>query len=81
MHKPALIPIHRQDQVHCAMGRDIRLGALEKANPNTPVIWCSVMVVTAKSDGTPRRIVNIQSQNLHSVLSLIHLADRVSQNT
>ena len=54
VHKPATVPIHWQEQVHNDLERDVRLGVLEKVSPNTPVTWCSRMVVTAKADGTPR---------------------------
>ena len=45
------------------------------------------MVVTCKADGTPRRTVDLQPQNRHSVRqthhvpSPFHLADRVPQHT
>ena len=86
-HKPALVPIHWQDQVFKDLERDVQIGVLEKVSPNTPVTWCSRMVVTAKADGTPRRTVDLQPQNRHSVRqthhvpSPFHLADRVPQNT
>ena len=87
VHKPALVPVHWQDKVHQDLERDVRIGVLEKVNPNTPVTWCSRMVVTAKADGSPRRTVDLQPQNRHSVRqthqveSPFHLADRVPQGT
>ena len=57
VHKPGLVPIHWQEQVLKDLERDVNIGVLEKVSPNTPVTWCSRMVVAAKSDGTPRRTV------------------------
>ena len=87
IHKPALVPIHWQERVHSDLERDVQIGVLEKVSPNTPVTWCSRMVVTAKSDGSPRRTVDLQPQNRHSVRQThhvqtpFHLADRVPQGT
>ena len=87
VHKPAAVPIHWQEQVHHDLERDVKLGVLEKVPPNTPVTWCSRMVVTAKSDGSPRRTVDLQPQNRHAVRqthhvqSPFHLAVSVPQNT
>ena len=67
VHKPGLVPIHWQEQVFKDLERDVKIGVLEKVSPNTPVTWCSRMVVAAKSDGTPRRTVDLQPQNRESV--------------
>ncbi|XP_052760759.1 uncharacterized protein LOC128203366 [Mya arenaria] len=85
VHKPALVPIHWQDKVYADLERDVRIGVLERVDSNTPTTWCSRMVVTGKADGTPRRTVDLQPQNRHSVRqthhvpSPFHLADRVPQ--
>ena len=87
VHKPALVPIHWREKVYQDLERDVRLGVLEKGHPNTPVTWCSRMVTTPKSDGTPRRTVDLQPHNHHAVRqthyvsSPFHLADRIPQNT
>ena len=87
IHKPAMVPIHWQDRVYHDLERDVKLGVLEKVAPNTPVTWCSRMVVTSKTDGSPRRTVDLQPQNKHSVRqthhvqSPFHLAVSVPQNT
>jgi len=85
IHKPALVLLHWQDKVYADLERDVRIGVLEKVAPNTPTTWCSRMVVTSKSDGSPRRTVDLQPQNCqsvrqtHHVPSPFHLADRVPQ--
>ena len=87
VHRPASVPIHWQEKVYHDLERDVKLGVLEKVPPNTPVTWCSRMVVTSKSDGSPRRTVDLQPQNKHAVRQThhvptpFHLADRVPQNT
>ena len=87
VHKPALVPIHWQDKVLEDLERDVRIGVLEKVNPNTPVTWCSRMVVTAKANGSPRRTVDLQHLNKHSVRQTHHvpspflLASKVPQHT
>ena len=86
-HKPAMVPIHFQEKVHADLERDVRLGVLEKVVPNTPVTWCSRMVVMAKSDGSPRRTVDLQPQNKASVRQTHHvqtpfkLAEAIPQKT
>ena len=87
IHKPGLVPIHWQDKVYQDLERDVRIGVLEKVAPNTPVTWCSRMVVTAKADGTPRRTVDLQPQNRQSVRQTHHvqspfkLAGQIPQGT
>ena len=87
VHKPVLVPIHWQDKVFKDLERDVDIGVLERVSPNTPTTWCSRMVITAKSDGTPRRTVDLQPQNRHSVRqthhvpSPFHLANKVPQGT
>ena len=87
IHKPGLVPIHWQEKVYQDLERDVRIGVLERVSPNTPVTWCSRMVVAAKADGTPRRTVDLQPQNRHSVRQThhvqtpFHLAVRVPQHT
>ena len=87
VHKPAVVPVHWQDKVYADLERDVALGVLEKVGPNTPVTWCSRMVVTSKADGTPRRTVDLQPQNRQSVRQTHHtstpfkLAEQIQQGT
>ena len=87
VHKPALVPIHWQNKTNENLERNIRIGVLERVDPNTPTSQCPRMVVTCKADGTQRRTVDLQPQNRHSVHqthhvpSPFHLADRVPQHT
>ena len=67
VNNPASIPIHWHAKVKRDLDRDVRLGIIEKVPVNTPSIWCSRMVVTCKANGDPRRTVDMQPQNKHSV--------------
>ena len=67
VHTPSPIPVHFREEVKAQLDRDIRLGVLEKVPLNTPVTWCSRLVVATKADGTPRRTVDLQKLNEASV--------------
>ena len=60
VHTPLPIPHHWEDTVKDDIDRDVRLGILEKVPEGTPVEWCARMVVQPKSDGKPRRTVDLQ---------------------
>ena len=87
VHRPAVVPIHWEEEVYRDLERDVRRKVLEPVGPNVPVKWCSRMVVAAKSDGKPRRTVDLQHLNRHAVRqthhvrSPFHLADKVPQKT
>ena len=82
-HKVNPVPIHWQYKVKADLDRDVALGVLEKVGDNTPVVWQSKMVVTAKANGDPRRVVDLQNLNRHSsrqtfpVSSPFHLATQI----
>ena len=65
-HKVIPVPLHWREKVKADLERDVRLGVLKKVPENTPVTWLSRMVVTAKSNGEPRRTVDFQALNKHS---------------
>ena len=52
-HRVQPVPMHWQEKVHMDLVRDVKLGVLEKL----PTTWLSCMVITAKSNGEPRRTV------------------------
>ena len=64
--KPSAIPLHWTDDVKAGLDRDEKLGVIEKVPVNVPVKWCSRMVVTPKSDGTPRRVIDFSPINRHA---------------
>ena len=69
------------------LDRDVALGVLEKVPDNCPVTWLSRMVITAKANGSPRRTVDYQPLNKHSLRqtfpmqSPFQLASQVPANT
>ena len=69
---PAVIPIHWQTPVKEGLDRDEALGVIAKVPVNTPVKWCSRMLVTPKTDGTPRRVIDYTTINRHAPRQLHH---------
>ena len=66
-HKIVPVPLHWKTQVKVDLDRDVALGVLEKVSDNCPVTWLSRMVITAKANGNPRRTVDFQPLNRHSL--------------
>ena len=66
-HRPRPVPMHWLEEVKEGLDRDCRIGVLEKVPVGTPTTWCAPMVTVAKHDGTPRRTVDFQKINEHSV--------------
>ena len=63
---PGTIPLHWEQQVKQGLERDVQLGVIEKVPVNQPVRWCSRMLVTAKHDGSPRRVIDYTQINKHA---------------
>ena len=72
VHTPVAIPLHWEDKVHRDLMRDVALGVIEPVPINTPVTWCSRMVVVPKHSGEPRRTVDLQALNRASVRQTHH---------
>ena len=66
VHTPAQVPLHWREAVKKGLDRDVQLGVLEPVPVNEPVTWCSRMLVTPKSNGKPRRVVDFQALNSHA---------------
>jgi transposase InsO family protein len=86
-HNPFSIPIHWQEEVKRKLDKDVEDGVIEPVPIGEPVRWCSPMVVTAKSDGSPRRTVDLQKLNqqclreTHHCRSPFWLANQVPHHT
>lgn len=66
-HKPAVVPLHWKEPVKGGLDRDERLGVIKKVDVNTPIKWCSRMVVTPKPNSNePRRVIDYSAVNLHA---------------
>lgn len=63
VHTPAAIPLHWKDEIEKQLEADIKLGVIEKVEPNTPTTWCHRAIWVRKADGSPRRVVDFQSLN------------------
>ena len=87
VHTPYSIPIHWRDEVKRLLDRDVEDGIIEPVPIGDPVRWCSPMVVTAKADGNPRRVVDYQNLNkqclreTHHCASPFQLASQVPSHT
>ena len=62
-YTPAPVALHWQDKVKNDLDRDVALGVLERVPYGEVPEWCSRMVVTRKSDGGPRRTVDLSPLN------------------
>ena len=87
VYTPSPIPHHWQERVKAGLDRDVRLGVLEKVPVNEAVRWCSRMVITAKHDGTPRRVIDFGPLNknaprqTHHTKSPYSIASAIPGNT
>ena len=63
VHTPVPVPLHWEDKVHRDLMRDVALCVSAPVPVNTPVTWCSWMVVVPKHNGEPRRTVHMQALN------------------
>ncbi|KAK4305128.1 hypothetical protein Pmani_022960 [Petrolisthes manimaculis] len=77
--RPPNVPVHWQEEVSEQLKRDVALGVIERVPPNTPVTWLHSMVLTPKSNGTPRRTVDLQPLNRHSVRETHHTIPPIKQ--
>ena len=62
-HTPPQVPLHWKEDVKRGLDRDCQLGVLEKVPVNDPVTWCHRMLITAKTNGQPRRVVDFTALN------------------
>ena len=63
VHTPYKIPLNWEEEVKKQLLDDVNLGVLEFVPHGEPSEWCHPMVVTRKSDGGPRRCVDMSSLN------------------
>ena len=87
VHTPLPVPIHWQAEVKAQLDRDCRLGVIEPVPWGEPTTWCSRMVTVAKSNGSPRRTIDLQPLNdaalrhTHHTPPPFHLAMSVPHHT
>jgi hypothetical protein len=61
--RPGSVPLHLEKEVKEGLDKDERLGVIEKVPVNTPVTWCTRMVVCMKKSGKVRRTVDFKPVN------------------
>ena len=87
VHTPIPVAHHWKRQVKADIDQDVRMGVIEPVPQGTPTTWCSRMVVAHKSDGSPRRTVDLQRLNkaslreTHHTPSPFNLVSTVPTNT
>ena len=87
VHTPIPVPIHWRTEVKSQIDRDVKLGVIEPVPWGEPATWCTRMVTVAKSNGSPRRTVDLQALNdasvrqTHHTQSPFHQAMSVPHNT
>ena len=85
--KTGFIPLHLYDLVMADLKRDISMGVLERHPINEPVTWCHRMIICTKSDGTPRRTIDMSPLNKvclrepYGSKSPFHMARSIPRNT
>ena len=72
VHTPIPVPVHWKAEIKAQLDRDVRLGVIEPVPWGEPAIWCSRMIPVAKSDGSPRRTIDLQALNAASVRQTHH---------
>ena len=72
VHTPLPVPIHWKDEIKAQLDRDVKLGVIEPVPWSEPTTWCSRMIPVAKSDGSPRRTIDLQPLNAASVRQTHH---------
>ena len=62
-NQPAEVPNTFKSKVKADLDREERLGVIERVPHNTPQTFCTRMLVVAKHNGEPRRVVNFKALN------------------
>ena len=73
VHTPAPVSLHWQVAVKEQIDQDISIGVLEKVPIGEPSLWCHRMAITPKSDGSPRRTVDLSPLNAFCVRETHHV--------
>ena len=85
-YRPIPVPYHFKAKVKADLDRDVRLGVIEKVPQGEIDEWLSMMVITAKANGDPRRTVDYQQLNkathreIHHTPSPINLVASIPGN-
>jgi len=72
VHTPAPVPLHWQEAVK-QLDDDVAMSVLEKVPIGEPSLWCHRMFITPKSDGSPRRTVDLSPLNAFCLRETHHV--------
>ena len=72
IQRPIPVALHWEKKVKEDLDREVAQGAIEPVPINTPVTWCSKMIVVPKHDSLPRCTVDLQFLNKASVRQTFH---------
>ena len=87
VHSPIPVPHHEKATVKALLDLYVQRGIITPVPLGTPVVWCALMVIGRKKDGSPRITVDFQHLNkqcfreTHHTEPPFHLASRVPPNT
>lgn len=71
-HNPIPVPDHYHEPVKKGLDKDVERMILKPVPLGVPTEWCATMVVVPKKNGLPRRAVNYQGLNAHSLRETHH---------
>ena len=71
-HVPIPVPFHWKEKVKQDLDMDVQREIITPVPIGTPVKWCSKMIVTAKKNGNPRRVVDFQKLNAQCLRETHH---------
>ena len=86
VHSPIPVPQHEKSTVKAILDLYVQRGILIPVPLGTPVVWCALMVLGRKKDGSPRITVDYQHLNrqcfreTHHTEPPFHLASPVPPN-
>ena len=62
-HNPIPVPFHFKEPVKQVLWKDIEKSVIAPVSVGMPTDWCCTIVLTAKKNGNPWRIVHYQHLN------------------
>ena len=87
VHSPIPVPLHEKNLIKEMLDLHVQRGIITPVPLGTPVVWCALMVLGRKKDGSPRITVDYQHLNhqshreTHHTETPFQLAFRVPPNT
>ena len=73
VHTSSTVPLHWQEEVEQQIKVDVALGVLEKVPIGEPSLWRHRMVLQRKSNGKPRRTIDLSPLNQYCLRETHHV--------